>query len=164
MKKINTLLVIAGLFVCFVMVYLMKTGVHLKERPMVKWSQVTSATEAGVKIARFMYPITQQFSEINILGESPFAESFRESFSKKAKENHSQIKVNSHKESKNSFIVKVMNIEEVDEQAPCQPMSDQCIAQKALKLYKKKKRKSEKTWVSMYRVGENQSLLLFRSF
>ena len=164
MEKVKYLLVAAGLFICGVMVYLMMSGVHLKERRMVKWSSVESPAKAGHKIAMFMFPILNEFSSVRIEESQPFTKTFHEAYLQRALADKvkAEISTGALEDQVQGFIIKVINLKTAKLKEQCRKaIRSHCIGIKALKKFHKKERDSSKLWVSMYRLTKNESVLFY---
>ena len=141
----------------------MNQGVHLKERRMVKWSDVGSPEEAGQKLARFYFPITREFGNIYIEGQSPFAENFFKTFEVEGLKNSgdTQYFLNTQKSEKSfSMIIRSIDDEYVEGCKQGDRLS--CTAIKAKKKFLKKERDLGQYWINMYRLTIDQAVLFYK--
>lgn len=164
MEKVKYLLIVAGLFICGVMVYLMISGVHLKERRMVKWSSVESVEKAGSKIAMFMFPVLSEFNKVVIEEGALFSKNFYRSFKKRASQDQESavIELSEDIKSGNGFIIRIINLERDDLVQKCsQGSRSHCIGVKALRKFKKKERSQAPLWISMYRLTKSHAALYY---
>lgn len=168
MSKVNYLIVAAGLFICGVMVFLMVKGVHLRERQMIKWSQVDSSVQAAGAVATFLFPILSEYDWVIIDNNSEFGIVFFTAFAETATHIHAKAKVVSFAElvpesqPLRSFDMRILKLDETILKDLCQK-NDRlgCIGLKALKQFNKKPRDKNKTWINLYRLNENHSVLYY---
>lgn len=164
MGKVKYIIAAAGLFVCFVLFFVMKTGVHLQERRIIRWSDVSSPEAAGEKVAVFMYPIIKKFKNIRITGGDDFTHAFIDGYLKRAQLQNPDafIGAKASQFTGNHFTIEVMNIADAHSDLVCQgEITSPCVAAKSKRLFEKKERDLSKPWISMYRMGEKSTLLLY---
>ena len=165
MKKVNILLFAAALVIGLVMLRLVFSGVELRERKMVKWSSVASASEAGRKIARFMYPILNERQVVSIATNSDFSKNFFEAFAARSVRDKVKAQVIPlSKDEPGEFQVRIQSLEKEKLEASCQ-LKDKvgCLGLKALNQFEKKERDKNKVWINMYQLNEDSAVLFYWS-
>ena len=165
MKWVNVSLVLAGLFITGVLVYLILQGVHLKERRMIKWSNVVSAELAGQKVGRFIFPFIQQKGRLRVYAPNKFGQQFYTSLQEEVLKNNSEARItlSSQKMSKDEFLITVKSLGEKEPIDECaMGIMSSCAEKTAIRKFAKKKVASEGQWISMYRLGENEAILFYK--
>jgi hypothetical protein len=166
MNKVTALLIAAGLLITGIMVYLMMTGVSLKERRMVKWSAVASGAEAGPKIAQFFYPLLQERKQLVIVGEGPFANAFFHSFRSRVERDLPGVSVfTGSAEGSPARDLLRMRFQALGAEILKQPCDSQhrdtCLAQRAWRKFQSKDRPESPFWISLYRTSQDHILFYF---
>ncbi len=162
MRKVNVALVIGGLFISGVLVFLMIDGVRLKERQIVKWSNVATPTEAGRKMGRFLYPLIKQKNKIFISGQGDFSQAFFQGFAAEAKKNWSQAEVYRQNKNQSGFVIKMISLDAGDFKELCKKGEPSaCLAQKSLKKFNSKNRSQGVYWINMFRLSEESAALFY---
>lgn len=162
MKKVNIAILLAGLFITVVLLYVMKEGVHLHERRIIKWSKVESAANAGERVAQFFYPIIEESRRVVLWGEGDFYNSFSKAFKELSLKNSPQTQISKETGSKDDELV--IHLIAIDQDLVPQCRQGQrafCVAIKASKKLKNKKRNPLDLWISMYLLGEKKAVLLY---
>lgn len=163
-KTVNWAIIAASIFISLVMGYLMWSGVHLKERRMVKWSSIEAPEEAGKKIALFLYPLIAEFEEVVVYGDDPFTGEFLAAFQETENRTNRGNKVRrgpAHETDK-TFSIHILEVDNNFVSGCKQGKKSSCIAIKAKKKLDKKPRDPGKIWFSMYRTSKSQALLFYR--
>ncbi len=168
MKKVNILIVLAALFITGVMVSVIIQGVHLQERKMVKWSEVSDPSAAGDKLAKFLFPLAQQFTPLAILSDDPWGKEFYLAFANQSAKLSKTIRIEQSpldtSESSAVFFLTVLPLYGKSYKAFCgRDLRDYCIALRAQKAFEKKDRETQQTWISMYRYEDNRAVLFYYS-
>ncbi len=162
MRKVNVALVLGGLFISGVLIFLTIDGVRLKERQMVKWSNVSTPEQAGRKMGRFLYPLIKQKTKIYISGQEDFSQSFFRGFASEAKKNWSQAEVHLQNKNQTGFVISLIGLDEGDFNDLCQKgQQTACLAEKALKKFNSKNRSRGVYWINMFRLSEESAALFY---
>lgn len=164
MNKVNISITTAGLFIAGVLVFLVFKGVLPKERLMVQWSEVESASQAGTKIGRFFFPILKEKGDILLVGEGSFPEGFFKSFQRESKNNTPEVKVSLNAEYGNpSFILEFVSIDDKKWDGKCsRSFQEACVWKKALLKFNKKNREDHSLWISVYRLTERKAIFFYK--
>lgn len=165
MKKVIFFLMLAFIFIGFVMISLLKSGVSLQERRMIKWSAVQSAEEAGAVVARHTYPLLSENSDIYIQGSSSISELFKSSFEKTVSSEGLKIKVHTNHIPRgyNGLVLSLMDLgDEYDSSRCTKENKTECLKIKSLKGYNKKVRSSGQLWIQMWRTSEKKLILFIK--
>jgi hypothetical protein len=162
MSKVNILIILASLFITGVMIFLSVEGVHLKERRMVKWSAVDSVELAGVKIARFMFPLINDKKVLSFSGPQPFTQDFFQGFSSQGHKNNPAARFVLGEQKESAFHIQIENLDQDFVEACRNGDRVSCIGVKAKNKFQKKERDTAKLWLNMYRVSEDEALLFFK--
>lgn len=164
MTKVYWALFVAGLFISGVLLFVTIQGVSLKERRMIKWSAVDTAEQAGTKVARFLYPISKQFLEITVRGDSKFARVFFDALKEEGVENwrQSQFSLNPVKPSESGFLIDIHSID-FDYISLCRTGDNlSCTGAKALNNFLKKPRDSSSNWINMFRINNREAIYFLK--
>lgn len=152
----------ACLFICGVMFYLMKSGVSLKERRMVKWSSVPTASHAGDKISQFMFPILNEYEGLYIQGDGPFVDEFVASFRQRSSMNKVKAEIVRIENPQHfKFLIVEINPEVFKENCK-RGENTFCIGLKSYSKFQKKERDPNKIWISAYRLRKDQAVMFYK--
>ncbi|MCB0377485.1 MAG: hypothetical protein KDD33_03250 [Bdellovibrionales bacterium] len=79
-RRVQWLIVLAGLLIVAIMISLVGRGVRLQPRTLVKWSPVENGARAGSILARHLYPTLKERPATVLSGEGEFFSDFKEGF------------------------------------------------------------------------------------
>ena len=164
MKKIILLIVFGCLFIGFVMFQLLKQGVSLQERKMIKWSTVPSAEEVGTIVALHIYPMLKEKGEFVVYGNSDKAEKFFKSFQAQALNEGIKAKLyfNTQFEKFDGYTLHWMELKDGGDEKSCQKgVRLECLKGRAFREFQKKSRDTNKMWIQMWRISEKEIVLFF---
>lgn len=165
MKKMFLFLALCCLFISFVLIKVMKTGVRLPERPMVKWSQVESAEKLSHRLTLFLFPLLKESKKILVAGDSEFANQLFHASERWLKKNNIETllqKSLTQIVSKDDFFIRILPLDKESFTGLCRDnINYGCTGLKALKKFNKKQRASDKIWVTMYRLADKEAVLFF---
>ncbi len=165
-KPIKILLILAGLFISVVMVSLIPGGVVLRERPMIRWSELENIEKLTDQLNPYLFPLMNQYN-ITLFDKnaSPFSSQLFINLKNGIKNDSLRDKLNLQNSivlSEKTFIIYVESISQDDFKIRCQK-KDQvaCLGLKAQKKFSSKKRDQSKIWVNMFRLNQTSAALFY---
>lgn len=162
MKKISILLILASLFIGFVMFHLLKEGVRLQERKMIKWSTIASVEDIGPIVAQHIYPMIKNETDFLITSESDEAQKFFASFQRTLSQEQvtTQVHLNNIPRGYMGYILKFEILKDEGNSSSCQQGDKlECLKGRAYREFRKKNRDETKLWIQMWRVSEKEMVL-----
>ena len=169
MNKIKYLILLAGLFICLVIFKVLREGVHLPERAMVKWSNVESPEEAGRHLFPYLFPILSKGNKVQLQGDTKFYNEFSVALLLEIKKRNLPTPIEMTKKAENEetdkdkFVIEIKELKSTYPETCTEPTSAECLGKKALAKFKKvKDHKRPGFWISMYQTSEHHSVLFFK--
>lgn len=153
-----------GLVIIAVMVKVVLEGVHLQERPLVKWSEDQGATLVGGRLADFLFARIQDQKDLCLLGDDPWFEEFQKSFVHGLRSHGIDKPVYRETESDKSsqcWSVRFERIDETSGDACAEGNSQACLAKRVLRKIKKEQADSGQPLFSLFQTGPTSTVLFY---
>jgi len=163
---VKILLILAGLFISVVMVSLIPGGVVLRERPMIRWSQLDNVEKLTDQLNPYLFPLLNQY-QLTLVDKnvSPFSQQLLEHLKKGIKDDGLRERLNLENSfvlSDETFLIYIEPIKQNEFSVRCQkndPVA--CLGLKAQKKFNSKKRDQSKVWVNMFRLNQTSAALFY---
>ena len=164
MKKVNVLIILAGLFISGVMIFLLMSGVKARQKKMVKWSAVETPEQAGQKIGRFFYPILKEHKSLIIEEGSLFSQKFSQGFVAEAAiiSPNTDVVFGADGSGDDHFFLMVRKPDKENCVKQCSNgQYEACVCVGSIKKFSKKNRDPSKYWINIIQLKQNKAILFY---